>query len=574
MPRSAIDTSLERGTFRKKWTGKLPIALVFPNVYELAMSNLGMQLVYTMLNGEEDMVCERVFLPPSAAMPRSVESNRPLGDFPVILNAISFEHDYLNLVRLLLWAGLAPLSTDRSESILAAGEPLLIAGGVATFINPEPLAPFIDLFWVGEAEAGLVELLRPLADSMATGLPTRQDFLQDAALAGHGSYVPRFYSYQFDADGSFSGIKAELPGAPLPIPKVIASPGSRVGHSTLLTPQTEFSDLFLVELGRGCSRGCRFCAAGFIYRPPRLWSSESILAALAEKEEGCERVGLLGMEMARSEDLAHLAAKIEQQACSLSFSSLRADALSPELISLLANSNLKTAAIAPDGASQRLRNVINKGLQETDLITAAQELVEAGVVNLKLYFMIGLPTEENEDIDEMVALVARIKETIDVIGRKRGRLTTILVSLNSFVPKAWTPFQYVGFAGVSVLKKRIKLIRSKLKPLANVRLKVDKPDTAFFQAVLARGDRDLAPALLAMVKSGRNWRQVLADYDLDPLLIAGPCQQEEPLPWQVIDHGMHAGYLWQEYQRGLAAKATVPCDTSRCKRCGICDTKG
>ncbi|MEN8139929.1 MAG: radical SAM protein [Thermodesulfobacteriota bacterium] len=569
MPPSPIDLKQERGAIKKKWTGRLPVALLFPNVYELAMSNLGLQQVYAMVNGADDMVCERVFLPPGPAVPLSVESGRPLADFPVILCALSFEHDYLNLLRLLRWGNIAPLSDQRAP-LLGPGEPLVIGGGVATFINPEPLAPFIDLFWVGEAEAGFMELLAPLAKAWTRGMPERSEFLAAAALAGPGRYVPSLYDFCYGADGTLAEIKGGMADLPLPVTKVIAPPGSPVAHSTLLTPNTEFSDLYLAELGRGCSRGCRFCAAGFVYRPPRLWEPEAIIQALAEKDQHCQRVGLLGMEMAHPEDLAAVASHLTDHGCALSFSSLRADALSPELLELLAASKLKTAAIAPDGASERLRRVINKGLTSADLITAARSLVAAGVVNLKLYFMIGLPTETEDDLTELLELVAMIKEEIDVIGRKRGRLTAITVSLNSFVPKAWTPFQYVPFAGVRVLKKRLKLIRQGIKELANVRLKVDRPDTAFFQAVLARGDRRLAPALLAMAEGKRNWRQVMADFDLDPLTFAGPRGEDEQLPWQVIAHHIKPGYLWQEYQRGLAEKKTMACEPAICKRCGVC----
>lgn len=568
MPISVIDSRLERGVIHKKWKGKLPIALLFPNVYELAMSNLGMQLVYTLVGGRDEMVCERVFLPQARGMPRSVESNRPLKDFPIIMTAISFEHDYLNLLRMLRLANITPLANDRPSATIAAGEPLVIAGGVATFINPEPLAPFIDLFWVGEAEAGLLELLQSLIQEGGGALPGRRDFLQDAA-ARAGCYVPGFSQYRYDDSQHYAGLQKTGPGS-LPVAKVICPEMTEAGHSTLLTPQTEFSDLFLVELGRGCSRGCRFCAAGFVYRPPRLWKTGAILAAMAARPDSCQRLGLLGMEMAKPHELAAVAAEIEQQHCALSFSSLRADALSPQLISLLGKSRLKTAAIAPDGASQRLRQVINKGLAEEDILMAARQLVGAGVVNLKLYFMIGLPTEDEDDLVEMISLVAKVKETIDVIGRERGRLASIMVSLNSFVPKAWTPFQYVPFAGVRILKKRIKIIRQALGKMANVRVKVDKPDTAFFQAVLARGDRRLAPALLAMVDSGRNWRQVMADQGLDPELFSGGRGEDEPLPWQVIDHGINDHYLWQEYQKSLVAKATIPCDPAVCRRCGVC----
>ncbi len=557
----------EQGTIIKKWKGKLPVALVFPNIYRLGMSNLGLQLVYRIANDHPDIVCERVFLPENDAPPISVESGRLLGDFPIILCALSFESDYLNLLRILLAAGIEPLA-ERRAGCPDPVSPLIIGGGVATFINPEPLAPFMDMFVVGDAEVLLPGLLEKLVAVVRLNRGWQAQVLdQCAALPGY--YVPAKYHYLYTENGKFAGFKGEE-GALLPVVKKVCMEQAQAGHSELLTPNTEFASLYLAELGRGCSRGCRFCAAGFVYRPPRLWRSEAIISALEEMPEGCSRVGLLGMEMAHVDDLAAVAGFLKGVQCSLSFSSLRADALSEELVSLLKKSALKTAAIAPDAASERLRTVINKGLSRQDILKAARTLVEAGINNLKLYFMIGLPTEEDGDLVELVDLVRQVKEEIDQVGRARGRLATISVSLNSFVPKAWTPFQYAGFAGVPELKRRIKFLSKELKSLANVKLKVDKPDNAFYQAVLAKGDRRLGYALLDMVRSGRNWRQVLKDHDLDPLAIAGTRQKDDKFCWQIIDHSMNSDYLWKEYTKALAGKTTLPCDTSRCRRCGVC----
>lgn len=557
----------EQGTIIKKWKGKLPIALVFPNVYRLAMSNLGMQLVYRIANDNPDIVCERVFLPETGEVPVSVESGRLLTDFPIILCALSFESDYLNLLKVLIGAGVEPLADERGGSHDPKA-PLLIGGGVATFINPEPLAPFIDMFVVGDAEVLLPSLLAKLVGA-AKDEEGWQGRLLDHCATQPGYYVPAKYEYVFDKSGAFAGFKAAK-GALLPVPKRVCMDMDEAGHSELLTPNTEFASLYLAELGRGCSRGCRFCAAGFVYRPPRLWRSEAIISALEDVPEGCSRVGLLGMEMAHVDDLAAVSTFLEGGQCSLSFSSLRADALSGELVSLLEKSALKTAAIAPDGASERLRVVINKGLSQQDVLTAARTLVAAGISNLKLYFMIGLPTEEDDDLLELVDLVRQVKEEIDEVGRARGRLATISVSLNSFVPKAWTPFQYAGFAGVSELKRRIKFLRKELKAFANVKLKVDKPDNAFYQAVLAKGDRHLASALLDMAASGRNWRQVLKDHDIDPYEIVRVRTKDEKFSWQIIDHSMDSDYLWKEYTKALSGKTTQPCDTSQCRRCGVC----
>jgi radical SAM superfamily enzyme YgiQ (UPF0313 family) len=564
-PDTATILDKEQGTIIKKWHGRLPVAIVFPNVYRLGMSNLGMQIVYRLANEFPEIVCERVFLPDDHSPPKSVESGRLLTDFPVVLCALSFEQDYENLIRLFLLAGVELFAAQRNNDSFSAGDPLIVGGGVATFINPEPLADFFDLFLIGDAEVLLPEFLQSL---LALKSRERHGFLKSLAHIP-GNYVPSLYEYVWE-DGQFAGFMSKFQ-CPSPVQKTVCHGVEKSGHSEILTPETEFSDMFIAELGRGCSRGCRFCAAGFIYRPPRQWKAEAIIKAISERPQSCRKVGLLGMEMTEPKSLAEVSEYLLGESCSLSFSSLRADAITPELVALLRQSRLKTAAIAPDGGSARLRRVINKGLSREDLLSAATLLVGAGVMNLKLYFMVGLPSEGDEDLDELVILVEEIKDAIDVIGRERGRLATIVVSLNSFVPKASTPFQYAGFAGVKSLKLKIQRVRKGLKVLSNVKLHVDKPDNAFYQAVLARGDRSLGPALVELVVTGRNWKQVFKGCGVDVADVVRPREQHEKFCWDIIGHGMSPGYLWQEYQRGLSEKATPLCDTSKCKRCGVCN---
>ena len=565
--------SRETGGVRKKWKNKLPIALVFPNRYRLGMSNLGFQLVYEQLNNDPDIVCERVFLPENdAEQPLSVESGRPLRDFPLIFCSLSFEDDYPNLLRMLVWGGISPLAEarGRESATVLPGAPVIVAGGVATFINPEPLATFVDLFVLGEAEVALPPVLALLKKKVVAG-EGRHDLLHGLAAGVPGCYVPSLYAPMYDQDGTFVSFQVAA-GIPARIVKLSVPSRQTAGHSVLLSPDAEFSDLYLAELGRGCSRGCRFCAAGFVYRPPRLWSADAIVRALAERPKEVSRIGLLGMEMARVDDLAVLAEYLLDEACSLSFSSLRADVINTRLVELLGKSSLKSAAIAPDGGSERLRRVINKGITEPELLTAATALAEVGVTNLKLYYMIGLPTETEADLDEMVELTLRIREQVMEVGRRKGYLGTLTLSINCFVPKPWTPFQFYAFTPVSVLKNRLQYLRKKLGREANIRIVADHPDRALFQASLARGDRRLGPALLDFAENGGNWRQIMKRQGLPvdeyALRERG---QDEALPWEVVDHGIDRRYLWREYQKSLSAKLTEPCDTSRCKRCGVCD---
>jgi radical SAM superfamily enzyme YgiQ (UPF0313 family) len=568
-PASGDFLASEKGTQRKKWKGLLPVALIFPNRYGLGNSNLGFQLVYALVNSLPGFVCERFFYQDNQP-PVSLESGRPLRDFPILLCSLSFEQDFLNLLALFLAGGIEPLAEKRSANTtrFRPGQPLVIGGGVASFINPEPLAPFVDLFVVGEAEPILPQLMAHLADRLTAEEP--EALLRGVVREFIGCYVPRLYTMQYGDDGILNRIEAD-PEAPARVRRVVLDTSQVAGHSKLLSPEAEFANLFLTELGRGCSRGCRFCAAGFVYRPPRLWSAESILAGLAERPEEIKRVGLLGMEMARGEDLARIAEYLLGEGCALSFSSLRADAISGELCHLLAQSNLKSAAIAPDGGSERLRRVINKGISEQDVLFAAEALARAGINHLKLYFMIGLPTETEEDLAELLLLTDKVRKTLLGVGRETGRMGNITLSVNSFVPKAWTPFQFHGFAPLTVLKNSIKFLRKGVARMANTRLVVDQPGNALYQAVLARGDRLVGLALYAMLQGQQNWRQTMQGCGIDPEFYAMRQRgQEELFPWEIIDHGIDRQYLWTEYRKGLAEKSTIACDTARCRRCGVC----
>lgn len=563
--------SRETGGLKKRWKGRLPVALLFPNTYHVGMSNLGLQLVYELVNRDPEIVCERVFYPETSISPLSIESNRPLGDFPIILCSISFEQDFVNLVKILHLAGISSLASarDAENQRFVAGSPLVVGGGVATFINPEPLAPYIDLFVVGEAEPVLPDLMAYLKDGL---VEKRKNVLRELARTLPGCYVPRFYVPHYHDDGTLDTMSVEK-GILHRIKKVVGARMEKAGHSHILSPDAEFADLYLAELGRGCSRGCRFCAAGFVYRPPRLWSVDAIIAAFAERPSGTRRIGLLGMEMARAGDLAELANHLLHESCTLSFSSLRADCVSRELLELLGKSGLKTAAIAPDGGSERLRRVINKGLSENDILSAAESLVQVGVRNLKLYFMIGLPTESMEDIEELIALTLRIKKRILAVGRSKGRLGALTLSVNSFVPKAWTPFQFHGFTPVEQLKEKLKYIRRGLAQEANIKVRAGRPDTAYLQAMLARGDRRVGAALGGMI-GGRNWRQVCKREGIAPEKYALRMRgRAELFPWEIIETGIDREYLWAEYQRALAGRTTRACDTKVCKRCGVCDGK-
>lgn len=553
------------------------MALLYPNTYPLAVSNLGFQLLYRLLNASDEIVCERFVYPQGQEPFRSLESSRPLADFPLVLGSISFEHDYVHLVAMLAAGGVAPYAADRPTEI-AAGSPLVVLGGVAVFMNPEPLALFADLMVIGEAEAVLPQLLPALAEL------TDRRRLVDIGATIPGCYVPSAYSLSYDSEGRVCEIAVQ-DGLPQQVRRVALEKTSLAAHSELLSPEAELG-MYMTELGRGCSRGCRFCAAGFIYRPPRLWSAEAVQESLAQRPPEVDRVGLLGMEMAAPELLDQLAGSLQANGCSLSFSSLRADRISPQLLELLSRSGLKSVAIAPDGCSQRLRRVINKGLSEEDLIAAAVALVDAGIYTLKLYVMVGLPTETEQDLEEFVGLVRKIRQEILPIGQKKGRLCELILSVNSFVPKPWTPFQYLSFGGqereqarqdrdctaaVLNLKKKIKQLKKAFARVDNLHIKVDRPDKVLAQAVFSRVDRRIGPALLDIGMGKASFKQAMKRHGLSSWQYAvRPREDDELFCWQVVDHGIQAGYLAKELKRSLTGQTTPPCDTSSCRRCGVC----
>ena len=570
----------ETGTVRKKWKGRLPAALLYPNTYPLAVSNLGFQLVYRLLNNWEEIVCERFVYPQNQERFRSLESDRLLADFPLIFASISFEQDYARLAAMLAVGQVPPYHAERSGPA-APGSPLVIFGGAAVFMNPEPLAAFADLMVIGEAEAVLPFLLPQLLAAEDTD---RQDLLHRIGATIPGCYVPSGYSFQYNDNGRLQAITA-APGLPQRVRRAFVQTSDQAACSALYSPEAELN-MHVTELGRGCSRGCRFCAAGFIYRPPRLWDAEAVLAGLARRPADMKRAGLLGMEMAASETLEQLAAFLSQTGCALSFSSLRADRISSRLLDLLARSQLKSVAIAPDGCSQRLRQVINKGLAEEDLLAAAEALTEAGIFTLKLYVMIGLPTETRADLDEFVQLVQKIRERILSIGRAKGRLCELLLSVNSFVPKPWTPFQSLAFGGLSTeealheqnektallrLNKSIKYLKNALAATDNLHLRAERPDTVLMQAVFARADRRIAPVLLDIGTGKYSFKQAMKTHGLSAWHYAvRPRSADELFCWDVLDQGINKLYLHQELNKALRAEATRPCDTSHCRRCGVC----
>ena len=561
----------EKGAQPREWGARWPVALVYPHIYPVAMGNLGFQVIYHLLNAQPGLVCERAFLPAPQEWEEyrrtgtpllSLESQRPLTDFAAVAFSISFEGDYPQVLKILEGAGIPLLSRDRGP-----GAPLVLAGGVATFLNPEPLAPFVDAFFLGEGEAGAVVFFQFLAD--AGGDLDRTIILRKLAQTVPGVYVPRGYQPHYGTDGALAAFTPET-GFPARIkPPHLPELAPFPTHSHLLAPQSEWGEMFLVETGRGCSRGCRFCAAGFIYRPPRERAAESLFPQILEGLKESRKVGLVGAAVSDHPGVKDLCRKVLTAGGELGISSLRADSVDEELFRLLAQGGVRTLALAPDAGSERLRRVLNKGLTQEELARAAIALNAGGIPQMRLYFMVGLPTETLEDVEEIPRLVKHLEHRVVKESRGKKRLGLITLSLSSFVPKPFTPFQWSPFLDVGELKKRLKLVRQGLKGLKEVRVNTDLPKWAYVQALLSRGDRRVGDLLLAAHIQG--WSRAFKESPVNPdFFTLRERPHHELFPWDFIDHGLNKEYLWEEYQKALAGEETPPCRPDICTRCGVC----
>ena len=552
--------------------GKLRIALVYPNAGRLGMANLGLHAVYRILNEHPRILCERVFLPEEPGEePRSVESDRPLAAFDVVAFTLSFEEDDGNVLRILDQAGLPLRAAHRDER-----HPLVVGGGIAVQINPEPLAPFFDAFLVGEAEAIAAPFLEALLDLAPRGLSRAEQLRALAALPG--GYVPSLYEVEYAptrAPGSGTGWVTRFqpaPGAPASVRRVFMEDLRKVATSRVIdSPEAQFGDLFLTEVARGCLWGCRFCAAGFVQRPYREVELETLRAEVRKGIARGQRVGLVGPDTSDYSGLDPLTCLIGDEGGTFSPSSLRVDAITPELARRMAAGGERSITIAPEAGTPRLRNVINKDFSDDVIVKAAAHALDQGMAHVKMYFMCGLPTETEDDVLGMAHLALRIREEVmRPRAKATGRMGRIVLSVNPFVPKPWTPFQWAGLAAEPELQAKRRLLEKTLRPKG---IDVDflSPREAWLQALLSRGDRRVADLLeLAHRETGGDLRKALRRWPEDPEFFATrEAAQDERLPWDFIEQGVEKRYLAREWRNGLRAHVTPKCMVDTCRACGL-----
>jgi radical SAM superfamily enzyme YgiQ (UPF0313 family) len=528
----------ESGSLVTRRGGRLRVCLVYPNRYRIAMSNLGFMAVHALINSSADMLCERAFLPDPDELKEyeqshtpllSLESQQPVGDFDVVAFSVSFESDYLNLPQILRLAGLPCYGRERTER-----HPLVMAGGAALFLNPEPVAEFLDLVGLGEAEVFLTGLLTAIADGISSPRP---------ALLGRLATIPGVYIPSLHTPGDGVTVTRQY------LQGLDAAPVA----TTIRTPETEFGDLHLVELSRGCPRGCRFCAAGYIYLPYRQRSQEAIMEQVDTAIAAKRKVGLVAAAVGDYRGIGELCRHILAGGGSVSVSSLRIDGLDEAMIDVLVASGHKTATLAPEGGSQRLRDLIRKGISEEQILDACQRLVGRDILNLKLYFIIGLPTETDDDIAELLGLVDRIRLLVLERARANRRIGEIILSVNPFIPKPFTPFQWCGMLEQKVLEKRLALLQKGVRRMPNVTLQAESIREAMLQALLSRGDRSLAPFLVKSAELG-SWRKGARETGIDvAVLVTRQIPLDEELPWGFIT-GPGREQLRREYRRAFGGE--------------------
>lgn len=549
----------ERGYSKKVWGTYHSVCLVYPNYYRVGMANLGFQAIYKIFNDQPSFLCERLFLPApeddaefasGAAGVVSIESQKPVNQFDVLAFSVSFENDYPNILKMLAQAGIPLLSARRGDE-----HPLVIGGGVALTLNPEPLADFFDLFILGEAESALPQFSASFAQAVRRR-KSRHRMLPEMQKNIQGVYVPSLYKVTYAKEGKIQSVEPSNPDLPAKIKiRPIKDISAFSTQEIISAPQTEMENMFLVETNRGCAHYCRFCAAAFAYHPPRFRRAEALLKTAGARIGAGKKIGLVGTAVCEHPELIRILDSIIKEKAQVGISSLRIDRINGELIDMLKSAGIETVALAPDAGSQRMRDVLRKGITEEDIVKAAEILMEKGISNLRLYFMVGLPQEETADIDAIIELAKKVQHTAlrHTQGRKKFRRITL--SVNQFIPKPHTPLQWCALADVQAVNQKIKKIESAFKRDKQIRVISDVPKWNYVQALLSLGDRRVGGILQTVQRLGGNWKKALKEVSINPdFYVYRQKSVKEILPWDIIELGLPKKHLIKEYEKALGMK--------------------
>ena len=544
------------------------VAIVYPNTYFVGMSNLGLHIIYEEINLRNDSVCERIFLPEKKELEAydktktplmSVETQRPMHQFDVVAFDVTFEMDYFHIPLMLRHGRVPIMGKDRTEF-----DPIVIAGGPCATFNPEPFADFIDAFIIGEGEGIVTAVLERIRKGRENG-ESREETISALAQID-GVYVPVLYTPQYDDKEQFIGYDI-ADGAPQIIRRHF-EPLTSGGETVIATNFTEFGAMYIIEVARGCGRHCRFCMAGYCFRVPRVRLLDILKEGVDRAEKLGKKVGLMGAAISDYPEVDELVNYIRSKDMRYSCASLRADSLTQAVVDGLADSGQKTITIAPETGSERLRRVINKGISEEHLQNAATLSAKSGIQHMRLYIMIGLPTETDEDIEAIVGLAERTQAHMAEVGCK-GRLT---LSINPFIPKPFTPFQWMAMDNQKTVEKKLQYIKKALQKNRRIEVLVESPKEAYIQGVLARGDRRLGAVIAACAadRGSKSFKSEMkaAGLDMDAMNYRER-SFDEFLPWSHLDMGMDEGYLEMEWKRSVDEAYTPPC-VQGCKRCGVC----